>query len=242
MDRLDRIDSVLRQHSQPVVTTAEVAEEIEDVTARTVLDDLRLLQREGTVTGKEAGANTLVWWHEERVAPPRLSPEDHPDQSTVHDHAALDGADSAEGLVDESELNDDADEILNELEEPDDEIAEDGRRFVAEERTGPMAAPDEPEEEIEAAMDAVDLPGSGSRLEARREAFREILRTIRDGGQMGTKAPYSDVHESHETAYETEKSWRKNCAGPALSDLQDEGFVELVDSSRGAWAWAGGSE
>lgn len=79
----------------PVVTVPEIADEM-DRSDTHVRNQLLLLEREGAVESKEVGARAVAWWHSERVSPPRLPPEDHPDQSGLSDVDPTDAAQSAE--------------------------------------------------------------------------------------------------------------------------------------------------
>jgi hypothetical protein len=79
---LDDVADHLLKAEDPVVAAREVGEALE-CSRRHALDLLRLLNREGTVASKEIGASAVAWWHEERVTPPQVPPEDHPEQSSL---------------------------------------------------------------------------------------------------------------------------------------------------------------
>lgn len=83
------------RHADPVVSVPELADELGRSTTH-IRDQLRLLEREGVVTSKDVGARAVAWWHEERVAPPRLPPEEHPDQSDLETVEAREEAHSAD--------------------------------------------------------------------------------------------------------------------------------------------------
>jgi len=90
---LDELEDVILKHPDPVVTTGDLADEFDDVTKRHILDQLRLLERTDAIESKEIGARAIAWWHTERVNPPRLAPEDHPDQRELEEIDVDVGAD-----------------------------------------------------------------------------------------------------------------------------------------------------
>jgi len=89
---------------------------------------------------------------------------------------------------------------------------------------------------VESAMELVDLPGQGDKLERRRAAFRALLEKLRD--QPGaTDELYGPTFEAHDVEYASVESWRSNAAGTALSQLAERGVVECTDESAGEWRW-----
>lgn len=92
---------------------------------------------------------------------------------------------------------------------------------------------------VESAAAAVDVPGSGEKQEDRREAIDSLLRHLRDAGETRAGDLRDLTYEHHATHYESAESWWTNCGKEALGELRDLGAVELVDRSRGKWAWAG---
>lgn len=81
---LDEVADELIRNEDPVVTAPEVADAL-DCSRKHALDQLRLLERAGDVASKDIGAAAVAWWHEERVCPPRVPPEEHPDQAALED-------------------------------------------------------------------------------------------------------------------------------------------------------------
>lgn len=57
----EEILDVFRSSSDPVLTTREVASEV-DITHRGVRDRLEQLEEEGKVMSKKVGARAMVWW------------------------------------------------------------------------------------------------------------------------------------------------------------------------------------
>lgn len=87
-DRIERVESEVKYHPDPVVTATEIADQLEDVSRRDVLDDLRVLERTGELERKKVGARAVAWWHTERVVPaPPRDPADHPDQRGLEETA-----------------------------------------------------------------------------------------------------------------------------------------------------------
>lgn len=57
----DEILEVLRNATDPVLTTAEIADNI-DIGQRATYDRLKQLAENGRVNTKQVGARTAVWW------------------------------------------------------------------------------------------------------------------------------------------------------------------------------------
>lgn len=57
----EEILDVFRSSTDPVLTTGEVASEV-DITHRGVRDRLEQLEEEGKVRSKKVGARAMVWW------------------------------------------------------------------------------------------------------------------------------------------------------------------------------------
>lgn len=91
---------------------------------------------------------------------------------------------------------------------------------------------------VERAMQIIDLPGSGEKLERRRDAFRALLEKLRSADGP-TNELYGPTFENFDTGYQSVESWRTNAAGPELSRLSERGFVECDDESAGQWRWLG---
>ena len=89
-------------------------------------------------------------------------------------------------------------------------------------------------ETIDAVADDV-LPGSGSKLDARREAFHAVVEYLREHGEAKTAAFKEDVYAEHPAEYGTPRSWWKNGMYPALAELAERtDAVERADTS-GTW-------
>lgn len=95
MSKLREIEETMMRHDDPVVSVPELADEMDRSTTH-IRDQLRLLEREGVVHSKDVGARAVAWWHEERVCPPRLPAEEHPDQSDFESIEAPEEAHSAD--------------------------------------------------------------------------------------------------------------------------------------------------
>lgn len=57
----DELLDVLRESSDPVLSTAEVADQV-PIKRRGVLNRLRALEEEGAVRSKRIGGRNTVWW------------------------------------------------------------------------------------------------------------------------------------------------------------------------------------
>jgi DNA-binding transcriptional ArsR family regulator len=91
---------------------------------------------------------------------------------------------------------------------------------------------------VDDAVARVDLPGDGEIEDDRRKAMRALLMHLRDAGETTAGELRTLTYEHESTHYAGARSWWKNCASQALSDLEDAGAVELVNQSRGRWRWA----
>lgn len=84
MTTLQAIEDRILAADDPVVSVPELAEEL-DASDTHIRDKLELLEYEGRVERKDVGARATAWWHVERVTPPRVPPEEHPDQSDLEE-------------------------------------------------------------------------------------------------------------------------------------------------------------
>jgi predicted CopG family antitoxin len=107
--------------------------------------------------------------------------------------------------------------------------------------TGAHGAESEPSlsETIDAVADHV-LTGSGTKLEARREALHVVVEYLREHGTATPSNFERDVYPDHSARYETPRSWWKNAMYPGLVELAERvDDVEKPDTS-GEWTWIGG--
>lgn len=184
---LDEVADWMHRAEDPVVTAREVSEAL-DCSRRHALDQLKLLEREGSVGSKQTGGRSRAWWHEERVCPPHVPPEEHPDQSDLSDAGAP---------------------------------------------TPPQGPRDGPQEDV---IEAVDLPGSGERLQERRNALRHAVDLLREQGETRASDLREQVYSEHSGGYASPRSLWKNCLQTALRDLDERGeLVVLVDGHDGVW-------
>ena len=98
------------------------------------------------------------------------------------------------------------------------------------------------------AVDAVAedvLPGSGAKLEARREALHAAVEYLRERGQATPKDFRTDVYPDYTGHYtdgdDPARSWWKNCIYKGLRELAERtDLVEKADTT-GEWTWRGES-
>lgn len=88
MVELEDVENAIKKHPSPVVTTTDLADEL-DCSSRHILDQLKLLRRAGAVERKNTGARSAAWWHTDRVNPPLLDPDEHPDQTGLDETREL---------------------------------------------------------------------------------------------------------------------------------------------------------
>ena len=105
--------------------------------------------------------------------------------------------------------------------------------------------------EGDALADAVDavaedvLPGSGAKLEARREALHAAVEYLREHGAATPSDFQTDVYPDHPGRYtagdDPAYSWWTNCIYKGLRELAERtDLVEKADTT-GEWSWRGGS-
>jgi hypothetical protein len=84
-------------------------------------------------------------------------------------------------------------------------------------------------------VDELDLPGSGPRLDDRRDAVRAVLQYLDANEQVRAGDLKTDVYPSHGAGYASADSWHTNLITPALRDLRDRDAVVLVDPHAGVY-------
>ena len=91
-------------------------------------------------------------------------------------------------------------------------------------------------------IDAVDVPGSGSKADARRAAVRAAVDHLREHGDATPNDLKDSLYRDHKAEYATARSWWKNCVYPALADLADgDERLQKADQS-GRWSWRADAE
>ncbi len=115
MANLDDVAEAMLAHDSPVVTAGDLADDL-GVTSRHVLDLLRLLERAGDVESKDVGARAVAWWHVERVTPPKVPVDEHPEQTALDEDPAFEPPETdtrQEPTIDENEqeVNDLVDDL-----------------------------------------------------------------------------------------------------------------------------------
>lgn len=91
--------------------------------------------------------------------------------------------------------------------------------------------------------DLESIPGqkySPERYEERVEAILAVLEELESAGDLKASEIRDRVYQDHPAGYSEGEnpplSWWKNCVGPALSELQEKGITQLVDSHDGIWS------
>lgn len=184
---------VFRSTADPVLSTAEVAEQV-PIKRRGTLNRLQGLEEDGVLESKQIGGRNTVWWLlEER------------DVSDTEDRRP--------------EVDDPA---------PVDEVLE-----------GDVAP-------LEDTVDTVAedvLPGSGAKLEARRDALHAVVDYLREHGEATPSDFQTNVYPEYNGEYtaggDPAYSWWTNCIYKGLRELAERtDTVEKADTT-GTWAWRG---
>jgi hypothetical protein len=89
---------------------------------------------------------------------------------------------------------------------------------------------------------AVDIPGRGSKHDARVEAFRAVVTYLRRNGTATPSELKERVYPDHDGQYATADSWWKNAMYPALATVAETtDAVESADES-GRWRFSGAAD
>lgn len=87
MTEIREIENAILRHPDPVVTVPELLRDLDDAPSDTTLRELLGgLEAVGKVDSKKPGSRARVYWHSERVNPPLVPADDHPDQTRSKDH------------------------------------------------------------------------------------------------------------------------------------------------------------
>ncbi|MFA9428541.1 hypothetical protein [Natronorubrum sp. A-ect3] len=86
-------------------------------------------------------------------------------------------------------------------------------------------------------LETIDVPGSGTKATARREAVRAAMDHIREHGAAQPNDLREHVYPDHPAKYETANSWWKNCVYKGLVQLAErDDRLEKADTT-GVWSW-----
>ena len=87
------------------------------------------------------------------------------------------------------------------------------------------------------------LPGSGAKLEARREALHAAVEYLRERGQATPQDFQTDVYPEHTGRYtdgdDPAYSWWTNCMYKGLAEVADRTDVIASADQTGRWTWEG---
>ena len=248
---LDDVLGVFNAVRGPIVTSADIADAL-DCSPDTARRKLRELHREGRVAHRET-AGRVVWWLSADETPDdpetrlkRLSAE--LDEPITVGKTVYEGGDS-HPLDDEPQrAPDDAGHDTSPDPTKRSTTAADDTDHI--DTTGSPAAvaetSDSPPADVETAIATTDIPGSGDKLDARREAVRAAVAYLRENG-TATPADFKrDVYPEH-PARHTEGSdpanaWWKRTVSEGLKQIADRTeAIEPADTS-GQWTWTKSAE
>lgn len=115
--------------------------------------------------------------------------------------------------------------------------------------SGDESPPQQDEPGIDALVDEVadeELPGSGEKLEARREALHAVVEYLRDHGVATPKDFQRDVYPEHTGFYtggsDPPYSWWTNAMYSGMSELAERTDKIGAADSTGEWTWHGGKD
>ena len=92
---------------------------------------------------------------------------------------------------------------------------------------------------VDVDVEAIDLPGSGAKLDERRDALRACIAYLVENG-VATRADFeADVYPEHPARYETPRSWWKNCLTDGLSAVAERSDAVEKPDYTGDWRYLG---
>lgn len=215
--------------------TSEVADEL-GIARQSADYRLRRLQEDDRVASKKIGAS-LVWFLDEETAEgddisasglsaDRGPPAGPPDHSLVHPPGS-----AGQTSTPDHDTGDAASEFAD---------GHPGETASAETDEPVPADVDELVNEVAGET----LPGSGAKLEARREAFTAVVGYLRERGSATPQDFKEDVYPDHQAMYtdgqDPALSWWKNAMYPALRELAERtAVIERADTT-GEWTYREG--
>ncbi|RLM62481.1 HTH domain-containing protein [Halorubrum sp. Atlit-26R] len=212
VDPEDVVDAI-HAHEDPVVTAPELADEL-PVTARTVSNRLRELAAAGDVERKDVGGRAVVYWLP-GTRKPRRNAKDR-ERRLAADQADLEEA-AGEGGRSE-------DIPTSGIEaEPESERSDPGSRV-----------------DVDEVIEDLDLPGSGERVEQRREAVRACVAYLREHGEAQRSAFVDEVYPDHPAGFGSSGGWWNAIGKQGLAEVAD--VVDVVDAppeGSHVWYWRG---
>lgn len=119
------------------------------------------------------------------------------------------------------------------------------RREATDATHAPETGPAEPATFMDHVDDVADetLPGSGAKLEDRREAFHAVVEYLRESGTATPAEFRSEVYPEHKAWYtdgkDPARSWWKNAMYPALAELAERTDTLAKADHTGEWRWRG---
>jgi len=99
---------------------------------------------------------------------------------------------------------------------------------------GETSADQEPESDV-SLVSQLDLPGQNQKQIDRQQALLAVLDRLDREGEMRAGEIREELYPEHPAGYQSGRGWWKNCISPAMSELADQGRVELADRARGVW-------
>jgi hypothetical protein len=206
----EEILDVLRDHPDPVLSTAEVADEL-TIKRRGTLNRLRELEEEGAVVSKQIGGRNTVWWL--TPEPDRASPLADP--GPENDIAASNLSESTDGAGERSEPADG--ESMAGVEAPSSGAHPGGNAPG----TG-LQEPGSVGSDVDAVVEAVSASWDDApdRLEARTAAAKAVLQHALDTGDHIGKADAIDrFHEEYPVPDQNPETWWRKNARDVLQEV-----------------------
>lgn len=212
----DDIVEVVASFDDPVATTSEIADQL-PISRRRVHDRLKALLDDDRVRAKDVGSRSRVWWVEGRTGRPESGGE-----------RRRESAERAPASDRDREVVEDV-ERVQESEGGDESGRDvDGEAIV---------------DDLDVRFDALDLPGSGAKLDERREAVRAAVVYLVENG-VATRSDFQrDVYPDHRARYtsgdDPAYSWWKNTIIDGLKQVAEQTDAVEEPDYTGDWRYVG---
>lgn len=211
----DDIVEAIENVEYPVARAKDVADQVA-IGQRAVLNRLESLVDDGRVERLDVGAKSAVFWNADRTRTIEYDPD--VDEVLTGEPPAV------EPSIGFSSRSDDEVESKDTF-QPSEPQGEGVETVV--------------ERVFESVDGSIDLPGSGTKLEERREALRAAVWYLVDNESASRSNFEEDVYPDHPARYETAYSWWKNAIMGGLGDVADDvDAIERADYS-GEWRFVG---
>lgn len=223
----DDIVEAIENVEYPVARAKDVADQVA-IGQRAVLNRLESLVDDGRVERLDVGAKSAVFWNADRTRTIEFENGSAIEYDPDVDEVLSGEPPAVEPSIGFSSRSDGEVESEDTFQpsEPQGEVVETVVETVV-------------ERVFENVDGSIDLPGSGTKLEERREALQAAVWYLVENESASRSDFEEDVYPDHPARYETAYSWWKNAIMGGLGDVADDvDAIERADYS-GEWRFVG---